>query len=515
MKDGEALSVVDVQHQIRANASQLQDYFSDLYAWEQSIGKEDAVRKRAARTAKTSATAGATPPPPRRTARVVGVGGDNGEEVGAVDGKKPDAHTYDKGYERWEKFDVDAALREADEDGSVKTTTEDASPSPSLQGSPAPRRVVGTGTAASSPATTKSREELEKEEGNAHYKRGDYVAAIKSYTRCLGYNPQNAVVLSNRAMAYLKNREFANAEDDCTLALKADPSHVKSYSRRGTARNSLGKHRLALLDFQQAADLDPKSRQIQTQLQSTRELIRTAIKRAPKRTEFEIEVVGESPPSKQPGSARESDDSEDKENICTRQQVKLPSATATTKQKSPLQETDPAQLPSAPPSTTTTTTPAQPEAKPKKMSSVILPKLPKKAPATSYEFGRVWKTLTLRGDSDQRSRLINLRADYLRMIDPSAVRTIFKTAIESDILCEIFHVFRHGVLSASNSETSSSFVLAFASELTKVTRFNMTIMLLSDKEKENMAWVISRLEEWAIGGDESQAADLKKRYELS
>lgn len=104
MKEGKTPSVVDVQHQIRANASQLQDYFSDLYAWEKSIGKEDSARKRAAKTPKTAAaTSGATPPP--RTARVVGVGNNNAA-AGAANGKKPDAHTYDKGYKRWEKFDV-------------------------------------------------------------------------------------------------------------------------------------------------------------------------------------------------------------------------------------------------------------------------------------------------------------------------------------------------------------------------------------------------------------------------
>ncbi|KAE8896527.1 hypothetical protein PF005_g4260 [Phytophthora fragariae] len=502
MQEDKTPSVVDVQHQIRANASQLQDYFSDLYAWEKSIGKEDSARKRAAKTTKKPATAGATPPP--RGARGNGVGRNN-EAADGVNGKKPDSHTYDKGYNRWEKFDVDAALKEADEDASTKTKSGAASPP--LQSSPVPRRVV-----AASPST-KSREELEKEGGNAHYKRGDYVAAIKSYTRCLGYNPQNAVVLSNRAMAYLKNREFANAEDDCTLALKADPLHVKSYSRRGTARNSLGKHRLALLDFQQAATLDPKSRQIQTQVQSTRELIRTAIKRAPKRTEFVIEVIGESPPSKHLRSEQDSEeDTENKENHGSLQQS---SAVAAPTQKSPLHEAKPTDLlpvPQKPGQTGTKTT---------KKSSVILPKLPKKAPATSYEFGRVWKSLALRGDSDQQSRLISLRADYLRMIDPSAVRTIFKTAIESDVLCEIFHVFRHAVLSPDSGATvpegSTTFVLAFASELTKVPRFNMTVMLLSDKEKEDMAWVVSRLEEQVQHGDESkkrQVADLKKLYEL-
>ncbi|RLN97935.1 hypothetical protein BBJ28_00016602, partial [Nothophytophthora sp. Chile5] len=371
MKQPSAPSVVDVQHQIRANASQLQDYFSDLYSWEKTIGKDDAARQRAPKSATQ-----AVPPP--RAAKVVAVRGDGSADVKSSVGqaKKPDAHTYDKGYKRWDQFDV------------VRN----------------------------------------REDGNAHYKRGDYVAAIKSYTRCLGYNPQNAVVLSNRAMAFLKNREFANAEDDCTLALKADPTHVKSYSRRGTARNSLGKHRLALLDFQRAATLDPKSRQVQTQLQSTRELIRTAIKRAPSRTNCSIEVVGESPTVKQSGPGQEEDGSDNKENLAS-QPMKGPSTghVLTKKESSPLAVADssPAEQSSAIPP------PPHMEGQTKKPSTAILPKLPKKAPASSYEFGRVWKSLAMRGDSGQQKRLLGLRADYLRMIDPHNVGTIFKTAIES------------------------------------------------------------------------------------
>ncbi|GMF12381.1 unnamed protein product [Phytophthora lilii] len=490
-----------MQHQIRANASQLQDYFSDLYAWEKSIGKEDVARKRAAKTAKPAAA------PPPRTATVVG--GSGSKEPSVESSKKPDAHTYDKGYKRWEKFDVqDAALREADEDGDSKQAK--ASVVESAESSSAPRRVTATSKTTSA-ATTKSREELEKEEGNAHYKRGDYVAAIKSYTRCLGYNPQNAVVLSNRAMAYLKNREFANAEDDCTLALKADPMHVKSYSRRGTARNSLGKHRLALLDFHRAASLDPNSRQIQTQLQSTRELIRTAIKRTPKRTHISIEVIGESSSTKQPQSEQDDEVSENKENR-SQQRAEASLDSAEKKQKLlPLQESDVTPVSHTIPAANAATNSTK-----KKKSSVILPKLPKKAPGTSYEFGRVWKTLALRGDGEQKTRLLNLRADYLHMIDPLALRTVFKTGIESDVLCEIFHVLRHSVLSSESTPDSSiSFTLAFAKELTKVPRFNMTIMLLSDKEKDDMAWVITRLKAMLRDeGQQQQVIGIKKLYEL-
>ncbi|RLN98964.1 hypothetical protein BBJ28_00000947 [Nothophytophthora sp. Chile5] len=474
MKEPSAPSVVDVQHQIRANASQLQDYFSDLYSWEKAINKDDVARQRAPKSATQ-----AVPPP--RAAQVVAVRGNGSADVkfSTDQAKKPDAHTYDKGYKRWDQFDV-----------------------------------VSSATSKSS----KSREELEREDGNAHYKRGDYVAAIKSYTRCLGYNPQNAVVLSNRAMAFLKNREFANAEDDCTLALKADPTHVKSYSRRGTARNSLGKHRLALLDFQRAAALDPKSRQVQTQLQSTRELIRMAIKRAPSRTNCSIEVVGEPPTVKQPGPEQEEDGNDNKENLAS-QPMKGPSTghVLTEKESSPraVADSSPAEQASAIPP------PPQMKAQ-KKSSTAILLKLPKKAPASSYEFGRVWKSLAMRGDSGQQKRLLGLRADYLRMIDPHKVGTIFKTAIESDVLCEIFHVFRHALLSPVASGTSGvegdvTFVREFASELTKVPRFNMTVMFLSASEKEDMTWVIERLRLLLKEGDEAQTrtvADLKKLYEL-
>ena len=231
-------------------------------------------------------------------------------------------------------------------------------------------------------------------------------------------------------MASLKNREFANAEDDCTLALKIDQTHVKSYLRRGTARNSMGKHRVALLDFHRAATLNPKSRQIQTQLQSTRELIRSAIKCSPKRTEFLIEVVGETSLNNHT-SERDVAATEKKENSESQQ---LKERLSDTEQKiSPRQELLSSLLL---PQDVTSLKAARTN---KKMKSfTILPNLPKKAPATSYEFGRVWKTLALRGNTEQKTRLLNLRADYLRMVDPPTLCSIFKTATEPDVYVPFF-----------------------------------------------------------------------------
>ena len=73
--------------------------------------------------------------------------------------------------------------------------------------------------------------------------RGDFNKAVRSYTRCLGMKKRNYVAFSNRAMAYLKLREFDKAEADVNCAIAIEPRHVKSLLRRATARSALGKFR--------------------------------------------------------------------------------------------------------------------------------------------------------------------------------------------------------------------------------------------------------------------------------
>jgi tetratricopeptide (TPR) repeat protein len=54
-------------------------------------------------------------------------------------------------------------------------------------------------------------EETERERGNAEFKAGNFTAATKCYTKCLGMKARNYVAFSNRAMAYLKLKEYARA----------------------------------------------------------------------------------------------------------------------------------------------------------------------------------------------------------------------------------------------------------------------------------------------------------------
>lgn len=127
----------------------------------------------------------------------------------------------------------------------------------------------------------KDPEEAEREVGNSYFKSGNFPAAVKSYTKCLGLKSGNVIAFSNRAMAYLKLKEFNRAVVDCNNALLIDEGHVKSLSRRAAALNALGKHRAAVRDLVLASQYEPNNKQVRTDLQSSREVLRSSVNRAP------------------------------------------------------------------------------------------------------------------------------------------------------------------------------------------------------------------------------------------
>ena len=75
-------------------------------------------------------------------------------------------------------------------------------------------------------------EEAQRRLGNEKFSKGDYEGAVRSYSLCLGLKARNHVALSNRAMAYLKQNQYNNAEADCDTALSYEPDHFKSLQRR-------------------------------------------------------------------------------------------------------------------------------------------------------------------------------------------------------------------------------------------------------------------------------------------
>ena len=56
---------------------------------------------------------------------------------------------------------------------------------------------------------------------------------------------------ANRAMASLKLKNWAEAEEDATRALRHDPSYQKAFFRRAQARDQLGKLDGAEMDYKE------------------------------------------------------------------------------------------------------------------------------------------------------------------------------------------------------------------------------------------------------------------------
>ncbi len=62
----------------------------------------------------------------------------------------------------------------------------------------------------------------------------------------------SSVAYANRAMASLKLRDAAAAEQDCSAALALDPAYLKAWQRRAAARWELGKLLDAIDDLEAA-----------------------------------------------------------------------------------------------------------------------------------------------------------------------------------------------------------------------------------------------------------------------
>jgi stress-induced-phosphoprotein 1 len=64
---------------------------------------------------------------------------------------------------------------------------------------------------------------IEREEGNALFKAGNFVGAVKSYTESIKRDPKDPRGYNNRAAAYMKLVAFPEALKDAEEAVKVDP----------------------------------------------------------------------------------------------------------------------------------------------------------------------------------------------------------------------------------------------------------------------------------------------------
>ena len=80
-------------------------------------------------------------------------------------------------------------------------------------------------------------------------KAQDYTEALANYTLSIEMDPDEPTTYCNRAMVYLKLKDFPKVIEDANTALRIKPDYLKAYHRRGKAYQATNKLELAIKDF--------------------------------------------------------------------------------------------------------------------------------------------------------------------------------------------------------------------------------------------------------------------------
>ncbi|KAM9285759.1 mitochondrial import receptor subunit TOM34 [Morus bassanus] len=97
-----------------------------------------------------------------------------------------------------------------------------------------------------------------KEEGNELVKKGNHKEAVEKYSESLKLN-QECATYTNRALCYLTLKQYKEAVQDCTEALRLDPKNVKALYRRAQALKELKDYKSSIADSKSLLKIEPKN----------------------------------------------------------------------------------------------------------------------------------------------------------------------------------------------------------------------------------------------------------------
>ncbi|KAI7841257.1 hypothetical protein COHA_005030 [Chlorella ohadii] len=99
-----------------------------------------------------------------------------------------------------------------------------------------------------------------KSDGNSHFAKKEYDAALAAYDKALGMVPADAadaaLLHSNKAACHMMQKRYQEAVTECSAALEGQPNFFKALVRRAKAYEQLGQPKQALADMQRANRLD-------------------------------------------------------------------------------------------------------------------------------------------------------------------------------------------------------------------------------------------------------------------
>uniref|UniRef100_A0A1B6MSF2 RNA polymerase II-associated protein 3 n=1 Tax=Graphocephala atropunctata TaxID=36148 RepID=A0A1B6MSF2_9HEMI len=226
-----------IQKQIKDNTEDLHNFVRDLKHWEDEMKRKDR---------QLSNDQNDEILPPVRRAKVSSKSPTNKPK--SDNNTKKRIPSYD--YKTWDNFDVEKACEEVDNEGNKNESEEENEEEIAKQ----------------EEKYMKEKALYEKEMGNRHVKTGKWDEAIESYTKAIAAYSRDPVFYANRALCYLKKKQYKAAESDCMASLKLDSTYVKAYLRCAAANEALNRHEDARHNLRRALQLEPHNLQAQRDL---------------------------------------------------------------------------------------------------------------------------------------------------------------------------------------------------------------------------------------------------------
>eukprot|EP01018_Ginkgo_biloba_P019667 Gb_23011 [translate_table: standard] len=304
--------------------------------------------------------------------------------------------------------------------------------------------------------------------GNMQVQKGEYVAAVNSYSRSIELNPLVAATYANRALCYMKLESIREAEQDCTEAIRLDQCYIKAYYRRAIVLQQLGDLRGALRDLKVAMEYLPQDQEIQNRFKEINMLIeQESLKDEPS----SLNVCDQSPlvhQSFQTASTMHEEE-EQLENFLVRAQVDSHSL-------------------------------GQAENVPRMEKKMIKEKLQKPLkipgkPKTTLEFER--SCLGLQNHPDALRK-------YMKSIDVKQFPNIFKESLGASTMKVIIESLQKAFLP---DDTQGAFNILEG--LSKVRRLKLAVMLLSPMQRLELLDIF----EWLIKSGQFSQKDVQKLKE--
>lgn len=310
-----------------------------------------------------------------------------------------------------------------------------------------------------------------KNEGNSAFKEQDYSKAIGSYTLSLSLDPTNAVFAANRALAYMKQNMYQEAEDDCTRSLKHDSTYEKALFRRGQCRNQLGKIEGAVIDFKAVLKLNAKNREAKQILDKINSRLKQKVAwslerpKGSSKIKFEHVTVTEK-------NGTEAVKVAPPEKVVTEEAIPLMKETPSPPKineikNEPISLTDET---SCPPKINEIS--AEPVLKAEEKAEAFH----FQAPKNSFELERDWRSM----------KTLTSKSKYLR-IGPSDMLAAFFAPQLPKFLVEICSTLLHEIQDDLDSIGNQRFAIDFLTSISRVPRFSTAVFFMLDSEKKVVA----------------------------